>query len=842
MGLTLTVTNAGRAALVDASNTGTAPVTIAEVGLTGTAVTPDPGATALPGEFKRIATLSGDVVADDTIHLIVRDETGDVFTVRSLALYLGDGTLFAIYGQADVLVEKSAQALMLLAIDVQFADVDATDLTFGDANFLNPPATTEQMGVVELSTLAEAIGGTSASRVPAEKMVKDAVNAWLDARFGANNAGIWHPGNDGAGSGLDADLLDGQQGSWYSNIPARLGYNPVQQGTGNGQLAGNVIKIGWSSASRLKATVDVTDQGNLVTDPYLAAGALTVNGAAMRRGGYDVWGPDNDGAGSGLDADLLDGQHGSAFARLNLPQSQAFSGNLLVGMGQASGFEGGQIDFAKAPSGAMTGDPSIDIYNNGFRMIGPFSGGTRTLEFDFGASGGKVWHAGNDGAGSGLDADLLDGQHGSYYADIPARLGYTPFNRAGDTVTGTLAVSGSGKILFSSVHTSEKHIEFERSGQTAYMYGSASGLGVYDTQYGEVWRWGYGSTFTIQGALAWTAGNDGAGSGLDADLLDGQQGAYYADIPARLGYTPVSKSGDSFTNVLSFTSGDSQGIASRPSDSTPLEVRGNGTGAAVMTFHRPGSFAAFLGLDTDNSLRFGGWSAGAVSHLLWHSGNDGSGSGLDADLLDGQQGSYYADIPARLGYTPVQQGGGIGQGTNKIYIGWSGARLKATVDSTDQGALVTEPNLNGNVLNIKGASMWRGAYNLWGPDNDGAGSGLDADLLDGQHASAFAKMADFAGDLSAGGYQKLPGGLVLQWVRGASGASEGSQALNWPLTFTAVIDAFVSTSVSYASSSADVWFQLVGSPSNNGCTVMRGYSGNTGEVAAAPVVFALGRI
>ncbi|MEM6602520.1 MAG: hypothetical protein AAF621_00565 [Pseudomonadota bacterium] len=27
----------------------------------------------------------------------------------------------------------------------------------------------------------------------------------------------------------------------------------------------------------------------------------------------------------------------------------------------------------------------------------------------------KLWHAGNDGSGTGLDADLLDGQHGSYY-------------------------------------------------------------------------------------------------------------------------------------------------------------------------------------------------------------------------------------------------------------------------------------------------------------------------------------------------------------------------------------------------------------------------------------------
>jgi hypothetical protein len=31
-------------------------------------------------------------------------------------------------------------------------------------------------------------------------------------------------------------------------------------------------------------------------------------------------------------------------------------------------------------------------------------------------NGNKVWHAGNDGAGTGLDADLLDGQQGSYYA------------------------------------------------------------------------------------------------------------------------------------------------------------------------------------------------------------------------------------------------------------------------------------------------------------------------------------------------------------------------------------------------------------------------------------------
>lgn len=52
----------------------------------------------------------------------------------------------------------------------------------------------------------------------------------------------------------------------------------------------------------------------------------------------------------------------------------------------------------------------------------------------------QVWHEGNDGAGSGLDADQLDGQDSGYFTDIPARLGYTPLDRAGDTMTGTLAL------------------------------------------------------------------------------------------------------------------------------------------------------------------------------------------------------------------------------------------------------------------------------------------------------------------------------------------------------------------------------------------------------------------
>lgn len=521
MALTFIVTNAGRAALVNAANTGTAPVTIAQVGFTATAVTPTPVATTLPGEFKRLATLSGDVVADDTIHLIVRDESGDVFTVRSLAMYLADGTLFGIYGQAGVLIEKSAQAMMLLGIDVKFEDIAATTITFGNANFLNPPATTERMGVVELSTLTETIAGLDTTRVPAAKMVKDAVTAWLDARFGASNSGIWHPANDGAGSGLDADLLDGQQGSYYSNITARLGYTPVQQGTGNGQL-GNTVKLGWSGA-RLKATVDVSDMGNFVFDGHIA----------------DVWRASNDGAGSGLDADLLDGQDGSYYANITArlgytPLNKAgdtINGTLTFGPGSSADFATNDIW------------PSIRVFrNNRAGSDGMFigygnanSGRTRiygdgsTGAFVFPDGGGNLyrsdsalyWHSANDGSGSGLDADLLDGAHASWFADIPARLGYTPVNKAGDVMAGSLTVnanntSGGGLILSDDgdiVDLNDTYCSMRFSGGVRIFSANKGGSPVITL--------GSNGTILVNGNIVWHAGNDGSGSGLDADLVDG---------------------------------------------------------------------------------------------------------------------------------------------------------------------------------------------------------------------------------------------------------------------------------------------------------------------------------
>ena len=71
-----------------------------------------------------------------------------------------------------------------------------------------------------------------------------------------------------------------------------------------------------------------------------------------------------------------------------------------------------------------------------------------TNRLDAGTSGNitlngyKIWHAGNDGAGSGLDADLLDGQQGSYYLN---------YNNLTNTPTaGISAAEGQRKAILAA--------------------------------------------------------------------------------------------------------------------------------------------------------------------------------------------------------------------------------------------------------------------------------------------------------------------------------------------------------------------------------------------------------
>lgn len=164
MSFTLTLTAAGLDALVDAQNGATDAITVAEVGLSDAAVTAAPTLVALPGEFKRIAAISGTTISETVIHMTAQDSSPDIYDLRSFALYLSDGTLFAAYGQADPIISKASVLNLQLAFDVAFQDGIAGDIEFGNATFLFPPATETVRGVAEIATQEEVDAGTDDER------------------------------------------------------------------------------------------------------------------------------------------------------------------------------------------------------------------------------------------------------------------------------------------------------------------------------------------------------------------------------------------------------------------------------------------------------------------------------------------------------------------------------------------------------------------------------------------------------------------------------------------------------------------------------------------------------
>lgn len=181
MAIKLLITNAGLEALVDAQAGETDAIRVTEVGLTASTFTPAPTITALPGEFKRLDAVSGQAVSETIIHMTAQDSSTDVYDLRGIALYLEDGTLFAIYGQGIPIFRKVSIASFLLALDIAFGGGVAGDIIFGNANFLLPPATETVKGVIEIATHAETAAGTDDERAVTPLKLKARLDALATA-------------------------------------------------------------------------------------------------------------------------------------------------------------------------------------------------------------------------------------------------------------------------------------------------------------------------------------------------------------------------------------------------------------------------------------------------------------------------------------------------------------------------------------------------------------------------------------------------------------------------------------------------------------------------------------
>ncbi|PCE31145.1 phage tail protein [Burkholderia ubonensis] len=297
MATQILITDAGRAALVAPGNGGTSAHQVTAIGLANAPFVADKGLTKLPNELKRITTFGGANIAPDTIHATLKDDTADQYSLYGFGLYLENGVLLAAYGQATPIMEKSPAALLLLSTDLQFATIDATQLVFGDASFLNPPATTERQGVVELATQAEVDAGADDTRAVTPKTAATRYASLAGSTFTGD---VWVD----RGNANGYYVLNGMSETYRAIVWKTDRVTRWEMGTDNGAETGSntgshwyLSRIGddgkwidnvlWISRTTgvinfsKRPTVDgktVWDAGNFSPDNYVPIAGGTMNG------------------------------------------------------------------------------------------------------------------------------------------------------------------------------------------------------------------------------------------------------------------------------------------------------------------------------------------------------------------------------------------------------------------------------------------------------------------------------------------------------------------------------------------------------------------------------------
>lgn len=246
-----------------------------------------------------------------------------------------------------------------------------------------------------------------------------------------------------------------------------------------------------------------------------------------------------------------------------------------------------------------------------------------------------------------------------------------------------------------------------------------------------------GGAVTANGLLTLIKTVDGTGSGLDADLFQGTPASGF-----------LRNNGDETLAGTTFAiNTDLNTFMDSIVDIPTLKIIQNGAASdPFMTFRINGAGSVNLGLNhTNNKLSVGGLSLGNNIYEIWHAGNQGTGSGLDADTFQGLAPSDFLRnngdevLAGTALVVNTDPGELISTGTHVPTLRMFQNNIAADAFSTYQinggGSVHFGLDHTNNKISVGGLSLGNNIYEMWHAGNQGSGSGLDADTVDGVHAS-----------------------------------------------------------------------------------------------------------
>lgn len=685
----------------------------------------------------------------------------------------------------------------------------------------------------------------------------ESADKWTLTENGSNYYDIITTNDEGHGNGFDADTVDGlhtAEAATPSTVVAR-------DASGNATLASTV---------RFTDGTNINSTGN---QPYYYNGGNT----------YTIWTSGNDGSGSGLDADLLDGLNTSSAAAANTvvtrdgANNTAFINASIQNATVTRSTEGAsgaaELAYRYSSSNGMLRFMNASQYStwaqaNNIKVadsvllngLAVHSGTNNEANKVVRTDGSGYAHFGTISTTSGdAGTSTITKVYASY--DNYVRY-YSLANFAAQVLsqgstanahTHNLIISDDTRAVNSGPNSYPRMLrpEFKQRSTvgnpgsagsycgtlTFGPYSDGSGGNAYQLAFTEdkniSLRTGSLSNSTWDGwARIWHSGNDGVGSGLDADLLDGNQPATSA---ANYSIAQRTNSGQLYANEFR-----SESLYTRlTTDYGYIHIGPQNTSLCHFYTDRPAYYFDHT-VHVNGSIYVYGTStylsstAGYIAgNTIWHTGNDGSGSGLDADLLDGQQRS---EISAANTVASRDASGDI---TARLFRSDYGEQTSAPATTADICFRNTSSSSD-NYMRF----MSSGAFSAW--CQNAAIKTYDSARLGGLGPSSFNQVIGTDSDINTSGSTIIDNIYVTDGVitsmgtrtltladLGYTGDTNANYSVDtWRPIHTSPVSGATTTSI------ASSWAYSHGAGSNNdvntsGATIVDSiYTNNTGHVTS----------